>query len=85
MLRVYWYAVYRTNLYALTGFKMTNAFCASGPVYFVDFHALENCIIRATRLTDVAVNTFVRNDERHVYSDTGNRKSAIRLSVQSFL
>ena len=58
-------AVDGTNLAALRFCEMPDAFGAPVRIDLVDLLALKDRIVRALGLTDVAINTLVRNLERH--------------------
>jgi hypothetical protein len=56
---------HRAHLHALRFAKMADAFGTTVRVDFIDEFAHRDSTIRALRLADVAVDTFVGDDERH--------------------
>ena len=65
MVRIYGDTFHRANFNALTALEVTDAFRAPGPVDFVNQLALVNGIVRALRLTHIAVDAFICDQERH--------------------
>ena len=62
---VYGNTGYRTYLDTLGLVKMADAFGAFAGVDFVDFRPQKYCFIGALGLAHIAVDAFVRNDQRH--------------------
>jgi hypothetical protein len=58
-LRIYRDTVHRTDLNALRGVEMTDAFGAKLGIDLIDFFALINCLVGTFGLTDVAIDAFV--------------------------
>jgi hypothetical protein len=57
--RVYRDTVHRTDLNALRGIEMTDAFGAKLGIDLIDLFALIDCLIGTFRLTDVAIDALV--------------------------
>jgi hypothetical protein len=67
MLRVDGNTSHRTNLHTLRLVKMAHAFGAFGRVDFVNFFAQINRLVRALRLTHIAVDAFIGDHQGHAW------------------
>jgi hypothetical protein len=65
MIRIGDNAIHRTNVHALGSFKVADTFGAEIGVDLVDLFAHGNRPVRALGLTDIAVDAFVGNQQRH--------------------
>lgn len=65
MIRIGHNAVNRANILALRRIVMADAFGAFIGVYFVNFFALRDGVVRAFRLAHIAVNTIFGNQKSH--------------------
>jgi hypothetical protein len=65
MVRIEDNAIHRADIHALGSFKVADAFSAEIGVYLIDLFAHGNRPVRALGLTDIAVDAFVGNQQRH--------------------
>ncbi|EKE18167.1 MAG: hypothetical protein ACD_10C00100G0001 [uncultured bacterium] len=72
MVRILRNAIDRTDLHALRLVVVTDAFGALVGVDHIDLFPLGDCLIRALRFADVAVDAFVGDDQRHSCSSSLN-------------
>jgi len=61
MIRVRQATINRTNLDTLWFIIVAQALSTELVIDLIDLIALEDCLIRALRLTHIAVDTFIRN------------------------
>jgi hypothetical protein len=73
-LRVDRYAGHRTHLNALGLIKVPHAFGAFMRINLVDFLSKIDRLIRAFRLTDIAVDAFIGNDQCHIHASVTGSK-----------
>ena len=76
MLRVDGDAGHRADLNALGLVKMADAFGAFGRIDLIDLWAQVNRLVGALGLTDIAVDAFIGDHQRHT---TGSRRFGFKL------
>jgi hypothetical protein len=66
MIRIEDNAIHRTDVHALGGFEVADAFGAEIGIDLVDLLAHGNRPVRALGLTDITVDAFVSNQQGHI-------------------
>src|SRR5690554_627663 len=90
LVRIEWDTVNRAHLLALRLTKMADALRTKVGIYLVDLRSLINGTVRALRLTNVTIDTFIGNHQRHgtiprIYGGWQHRRGAARTPRRHLL